>query len=212
MINKTSAILLFLFIFGMAIQGYAASIKSKENTVNQEITMKIDANKVALQKKAGTVKSPIKTSEKHASEFQPNLLYKDRWWVSDDAKLNFLKILEEKRKTRLEDYLEKIDYSDGFFQNVPGEKILRAGSFTTAKSSNSDVAPSPWELYLPKNKYLDERRILETFKFLQFKREELYKEIFMGFHLSFKPLSAHLFLEMNATPSFGKGQTLIIPF
>jgi hypothetical protein len=212
MIIKTVAILLFLFIFGITTQGYADSVKSKKNTVNQETMMKIDENKVALQKKAGIVKDPIKTSKNHTSEFQTNISYKDRWWVTDNAKLNFLKTLEEKKKTSSADYLDKVIYSYGFSQNTWGEKFLNFRRVAEAKSLNSDVNQSHLGSYPPGNKIFEERRILEVFKLLQLKREEISKEIVLGFRLSFNPVSGHMFLEMNVTPSFEKGSGFIIPF
>jgi len=212
MIIKTVAILLFLFIFGITTQGYADSVKSRKNTVNQETMMKIDENKVALQKKVGILKDPIKTSKKHTSEFTPNISYKDRWWVIDNAKLNFLKTLEEKKKTSFADYLDKVIYSYGFFQNSWGEKFLNFSRVAEAKSLNSEVNQSHLGSYHPGNKNFEERRILEVFKLLQLKREEISKEIVLGFRLSFNPVSGHLFLEMNVTPSFENGSGLTIPF
>jgi len=212
MIIKTAAILLFLFIFGITTQVYADSVKSRKNTANQETMMKIDENKVALQKKTGIVKDPIKTSKNHTPEFQPNISYKDRWWVIDNAKLNFLKTLEEKKKTSSAGYLDKVIYSYGIPQHAWGEKFLNFSRVEEAKSLNSDVNQSHLRSYHPGNKNFEERRILEVFKLLQLKREEISKEIVLGFRLSFNPVRGHMFLEMNVTPSFEKGSGLTIPF
>ena len=212
MMIKSAAILLFLFIFGITNQVYADSVKSIENTVNRETIMKIDENRVALQKKTEMVKDPPKASKKHTSEFLSNISYKDRWWVTDNAQLNFLRTSEEKKKTSLTDYLDKVIYSYGFPQNAWGEKFLNFRGSAEAKSLNTDVNQSHLRPNPSGNKYFEERRILEVFKLLQLKREEISKEIVMGFRLSFNPVSGHMFLEMNVTPSFEKGSGIIVPF
>jgi hypothetical protein len=212
MMIKSAAILLFLFIFAMANHTYADSVKSIKNTVNRETIVKIDENQVVLQKKTEMVKDPLKTSKKHKTEFQTNPSYKDRWWVTDNAQLDFLKISEEKKKTSFTDYLDKTIYSYGFSRNAWGEKFLNFRGSAEAKSSKKDINQSHLQPYPFGNKYFEERRILEIFKLLQLKREEISKEIVMGFRLSFNPVSGHMFLEMNVTPSFEKGSGLIVPF
>lgn len=211
MIIKTAAILLFPFIFGITTLVYAESVKSINNTVNQETLIKMDENKAVMQKKRIS-ENPIQTSKKSKPEVPSGIYYKDTWWIIDDAKLNFLKILEEKRKTRIADYLEKMIYFYGFSQNAWGEKFLKFKGVEEAKSTNPGVSLSHLGSYPPRNNDFEERRILETFKLLQFKREDLSKEIFMGFLFSFNPVRGHMFLEMNATPSFEKGSGFIIPF
>jgi hypothetical protein len=212
MVIKTASILLFLFIFGITTQAYPDSVKSIKNTVNQETIMKIDENKVVLQKKVGIVKDPIKTSRKRTPEFRPNVSYKDTWWVIDNGKLNFLKISEEKKKTSFSDYLDKVIYSYGFYHKAWGEKFLNFKGVAEAKSLNPDVNLSYLGSYPPGNKYYEERRILEIFKLLQLKKEEISKEIVMGFRLTFNPVRGHMFLEMNVTPSFENGSGFAVPF
>lgn len=212
MIMKTAAILLFPFIFGITTLVYADSVKSINNNANQETVIKMDENKVAMQEKKGISENPIQTSKQPKPEVPSGIYYKDTWWIIDDAKLNFLKILEEKRKTRIADYLEKMIYSYGFSQNAWGEKFLKFKEVEEVKSTNPGVSSSHLGSYSLGNNYFEERRILETFKLLQFKREGLSKEIFMGFHFSFSPVSGHMFLETNAIPSFEKGSRFIIPF
>ncbi|NWG03097.1 MAG: hypothetical protein HXY44_09605 [Syntrophaceae bacterium] len=158
------------------------------------------------------LKGFIQRSKNLTPEFQPNLSWKDRWWDFDDAKLNFLKIIEEKRKNRLTENFEKLDPPYLFSKNGWGEKILNIHSRVEAKSFHSNMAPSFGGSSPPDNKYVEERRILETFKLLQLKRDELYKELFMGIRFSFHPLRGQMFFEMNATPSLEKGSALTIPF
>jgi hypothetical protein len=109
----------------------------------------------------------------------------------------------------LTEYLDKIIFPYDFVHSAWKDKIFMG--VAEAKSSNPDVRQPNFGPYRPGNNYFEEKRILETFKHLQFKREELSKEIFMGFRFSFNPVSGHVFLEMNAIPS-EKGPGLIIPF
>jgi hypothetical protein len=212
MIIKTAAILLFLFIFGITAQGYADSVKSKKNTVNQETMMKIDENKVALQKKAMGSKESIKLSKKN--KYQSSIPYADygEIVISSQFDVNFLKTLGEKKKTSFSDCLDKMIYSYGISQHAWGEKFLNFSGVAETKSLNSDVNQPHLGSYPPGNKIFEERRILEVFKLLQLKREEISKEIVLGFRLSFNPVRGHMFLEMNVTPSFEKGSGFIIPF
>lgn len=214
MIIKTTAILLFLFIFGITTQGYTDLVKSKKNTVNQETIMKIDENRVALQEKTVGSIGPTKLLETKKAQSQLNIPYSDvgEIIVSSQFDVNFLKTLGEKKKTLFTEYLDKVIYFYGVPQNTRGEKFFNVKGVTEAKSSNPNDNPFHFGSYPPGNRYYEERRILETFKLLQLKREEISKEIVMGFRFSFNPVSGHMFLEMNVTPSFEKGSGFIIPF
>ena len=214
MIIKTAAILLFPFIFGITTLIYADSVKSINNTVNQETIIKMDENKVVMQKKAGVEKESKKSFTKHTAKSKSSIPYSDdgEIIVSTQLNANFLKTLKEKEKSPLAKSFDKMIYFYGFSQNAWGEKFLKFRGVDEAKSRNPGVSPSHLGSYPPGNNYFEERRILQTFKLLQFKREELSKEIFMGFRFSFTPMSGHMFLEMNAIPSFEKGSGFIIPF
>jgi hypothetical protein len=214
MIIKTAAILLFLFIFGITTQGYADSVKSKKNTVNQETIMKIDESRVALQKKTMGSKESTNLLETKKAKSQSSILYSDvgEIIVSAQFDVNFLKTLKEKKKTSFTEYLDEAIYFYGVPQNAWGGKFFNVKGVTEAKSSNPEDNAFHLESYPPGNRSFEERRILETFKLLQFKRGEIYKEIFMGFRFSFNPVSGHMFLEMNVTPSFEKGSGFNIPF
>ena len=211
---KTAAILLFPFIFGITTLVYADSVKSIKNTVNQETTIKMDENKAPRQKKAEVVKESMKSFTKHKVKSQPSIPYSDygELIVSTQFNANFLTTLKEKEKSPLAKSFDKMIYFDGFSQNAWGEKFLNFKGVAEAKSTNPAVSQSHLGSYPPGNKYFEERRILETFKLLQLKREEISKEIFMGFHFSFNPLRGHMFLEMNAIPSFEKESGFVIPF
>ncbi len=130
--------------------------------------------------------------------------------ISDGV--NFVKTLEEKKKPRLRDSLDKVIYSCEFSKDVWKDKFLTFRGIAEAKSSNSGSDHSVLKPYPNGNKYFEEGRILTTFKLLQSKREELFKEVSMGFRFSFQPMSGHMFLEMNVTPASETGRGIIIPF
>lgn len=214
MVMKIAAILLFPFIFGFTTLGYADSVKSINNTVNQETIMKIDENKAPMQKKGEAARGSKKTSTKPAAKSKSNIPFSEdrEIIVCTQHYANFLTTLNEKEKSSLTKSIDKMIYSYGFSQNAWGEKFLMAKGVEEIKSKNLSVNPSYLRSYPLRNNHFEESRILETFKLLQFKREELSKEIFMGFRFSFKPLSGHMLLELDATPSFEKGSGLTIPF
>jgi len=214
MIIKTTAILLFLFIFGITTQVYANSVKSTKNTVNQETIMKIDENKVALQKKATDSKKSIKSLKIKKDKAPLSIPYSEdgEIIVSSQFDVNFSKTLEENKRFPFVHSVNKVIYSYGFSQNAWREKFLNVRGVAEVKSSNPKMGQSQLESYSFGNKYFEERRILETFKLLQFKREEISKGIVMGFRFSFNPVSGHMFLEMNVTPSSEKISGFTIPF
>jgi len=174
----------------------------------------MDENKAVMQKKAGVAKESKKTLTKHTAKSKSSIPYSDdgEIIVSTPFNGNFLTTLKEKEKSPLVKSFDKMIYFYEFSQNAWGEKFLNFKGVEEVKSTNLSVSPSHLRSYPLRNNYFEERRILETFKVLQFKKEELSKEIFMGFRFSFNPLSGHMFLEMNAIPSFEKGSGLIIPF
>ena len=174
----------------------------------------MDENKVAIQKRAGGTKGSIKSFAKPKPQTQSSIPYSDdgEIIVSTQFNANFLKTLKEKEKSPLAKPFDNMIFFNGFSQKAWGEKLINFRGVAEAKSTNPEVSPSYVRSSPPGNKYFEERKILETFKLLQFKREEIYKEIFMGFHFSFNPLSGHLFLEMNAIPSFEKDSGFVIPF
>ncbi len=212
MIMKTAAILLFLFIFGITTLVYADSVKSINNTVNQETIIKVDENKAVMQKKAELAKESKKSLTKHTAKSKSSIPNSDdgEIIVRTPFHANFLTTLKE--KSPLAKSFDKMIYTYGFSQNAWGEKFLKFKGVEEVKSTNLSVSPSRPGSYPPGNNYFEEKRILETFKLLQFKREEISKEIFMGFRFSFNPMRGHMFLEMSAIPYFEKGSGLIIPF
>ncbi len=211
---KKVSILLALFIFGIFTQVWADSVKSINNAANQLTIMKMDENEVVMQKKKELTKEPTKSSKKRKAKFPPVMPYSDYGAIMGSAKpdVNFLKALEEKKKPRLIVSLDKVIYSYKHSQVDGRDKFLTFQDVIKTKSSNSDFGQPFLKPYPDGNKYFEEGRILTTFKLLQSKREEIFKEIFMGFRFSFNPMSGHMFLEMNVTSSSENGPGLIIPF
>ena len=211
---KKVSILLALFIFGIFTQVWADSVKSINNAANQLTIMKMDENEVVMQKKKELTKEPTKSSKKRKARFPPIMPYSDYGAIMGVAKLdvNFLKTLKERKKLQLTDSLDKVIYSYEFSQDPWRDKFLTSRKVIETKSSNSDFGQYFLKPYPDGKKYFEEGRILATLKLLEFKREEIFKEIFMGFRFSFNPKSGHMFLEMNVTSSSEKGSGIIIPF
>lgn len=214
MVIKTTAILLFLFIFGIITPVYGDSVKSTKNTVNQENINKIDGNNAALQKKTGDSKGSLKLLKIKRVETPSHLPYSEAEenLMRSHLDVNFLKTLKENKRSPFIHSVDKVIFSCGFSQVAWNEKFLTLREFPKVKSPNSERDQSHWESYSFANKYSEERRIMEIFKLLEFKKEEITKGIVMGFRLSLNPVSGHLFLEMDTTPSFEKKSGFTIPF
>ena len=213
MIIKIISILSTFVIFVMVIQVGADDVKSVKYTANRETIIKMDKNKGVLQKRIEPAKTPVKSSKKLMAGFQSAILH-DYEAILDSTKLgvNFLKTLEEEKKLQLTDFLYKVIYSYEFFQDAWKDRSLSSRKINESKSSNSDFGQSISKPYPIGDKYFGEGNILSTFRLLQSKREETFREIFMGFRLSFNPKSTHMLLEMNISPSSEKGPGVIIPF
>lgn len=211
-ITKIS-ILLTLFIFGIAIHVRSDPVKSTNKGAIEETIMKVDENKASPQKKMKLGKDPIKSLKKSRAKFQSGNSFTDNGAIINSIKVdvNFLKALEEEKKSRLTESLDKVICSYGVSQDTWRTKFLAFGEVTDTKSSNSDFRRSILKSYPNGNEYFEEAR-KATFKLLQSKREETFKEISMGFRFSFNPMRGHMFLEMNVAPSPEKGPGIIIPF
>lgn len=214
MIIRKATILLILVIFGSIPPVWADADKSMNDAANQERIAKMDENRVAIQKKEGSAKEPDKSFIKPKVKFQSDISYSDDGAMigSSAPGIDFLGTLKENKKNKLTDSLDKLIYSFEFFQYAWKDKFLSFPEVTKINSSISDFAQSHLKPSPDVDKYFEEERIPAAFRLLQPKREEIFKEISMGFRFSFNPLSGHLFLEMNATPSSEKRSGLIIPF
>jgi hypothetical protein len=196
MVLRKVAILLTLFIFGMIVRAWGDPVKSINSAAIQLTTMKMDENKAVLQEKTETGRVSAE------------------WFKKSQAKLgegNFLRTLNEKKRSQWVESWDKVTYSREFLENVWRNKFFSLRQVRETKSSRSGLGqfiskPSPDE-----NGYLEVEKILATLKLLQSKEETL-KEIFMGFRFSFDLTNGHVLLEMNVSPSSGKRSGLTIRF
>jgi hypothetical protein len=127
---------------------------------------------------------------------------------------NFLKALEERRKLRSTDSLNKVIYSFESFQDPWKDKFPTSREITQTNSPNSNFGQTTLKLYPNPDgdKYFEEGKIRSTLRLLQSKREEIFNEIFMGFRFSFGPKITPMAVEMNISPFPEKGPGLIIAF
>ena len=202
----------FLFIFGVITEIGADPINSINKAANQETTMKMEENEIAIRKKTIPVKNPNESLKKRKAKLQSGTSHTDdgALMIRKKFDVNFLKIAEEKTKPFLIEPLDKVIYSYKFSQDAGREKFLTFQEVTKTNYLNSDNGQFILRPY--QNKYLEEERTSATLKLLQSKKGEIFKEIFLGFRFSFNPMSRHNFLEMNVAPSFEKGPGIIIPF
>jgi hypothetical protein len=177
------------------------------NTANPLRTTKMDENKTIVQTKS---KSPKKSKVRS----QPALPYSDFGAMMGDTKqeVNFLRATKEKKNPPLTDFLDKMIFSYDFAQNAWMGHFPSFMGVAEARPSNSGASQSHLSSQSPGNQYFDEGRILPTLRLLQPRKDELFKEISMGFRFSFNPLSGHVFLDMNATPSPEARTGIMIPF
>ncbi len=195
------AILLTLSIFGITGQAWADSVKSINDAANQLKMIKMDENQVLLLKRAEFTTEPTQglrqSSQKAKANFQ---------------EINFLRTLGEKRWSQCVESLNKVMDSFELSQNVQKNKFLRPRQATETKSSRSDSGRFMLKPNLDENGSLEEGKILTPLRLLQSKREEAFKEVFMGLRFSFDPTRGTIFLEMNVAPSSEKGPGLMIRF
>jgi len=215
---KIISILLSFFIFVMVSGVGAENVKSVKNTGNQETITKLDENKGAVQKRKEPAREPGTPSKKLKARLQSNVSYSvtDYEAIMGTAMLgaNFLKALEERNKLRLTDTLHKVIYSFESFQDPWKDKFSRSLEIAQTDSANSNFGQPILKPYLNPNedKYFEEGKIRSTLKLLQFKREEIFNEIFMGFRFSFGAKSTPMLVEMNISPFPEKGPGFIIAF
>jgi hypothetical protein len=210
---KKIAILLTFFIFVMVTQVEANDVKSGKYTLNRDMIIKMDENTGVIQKRMKPVKEPARSTKKTKAGLQSVVLF-DHAKIPESTKIgvNFLKALEEVKKFPLTDSLHKVTYSYQFFQDVWKDRFLTSLEINGTKPSNSASGQSISKAYPNGDNYFVEGKILPTFKLLQSKGDETFKEIFMGFRFSFDPKSTHMLVEMNISPSSEKGPGVIIPF
>ena len=196
MVLRKVAILLTLFIFGMIARAWCDPVKSIKGAAIQLTTMKMDENRAVLQKKT----EPAKESAE--------------WFKKNQAKLrvvNFLRTLEEKKRSQWVESSDKVIYSREFLENAWRNKFFSPQQVRETKSSSSDFGQSILKPYPDGDGSFEEGKILTTLKLLQ-SREETFKEIFMGFRFSVDLTNGHVLLEMNVAPSTEKRSGFMIRF
>ena len=209
------SILLTFFIFVVVNQAGADDVKSMENTTNQDTAIKMDENRVGVQKKMESTEESVTSLKKLNPRLQSTTSYSgpNRGTTTGSRtklRLNFLKLLEQKKKLYLSDSLHKAIYSYEFFQDPWRDRFLRSPE-TNGTNNFGPAAPNRY-LNSDGEKYLEEGKIQSTLKLLQLKKEEVFNEIFVGFRFSFGAKNTHTFPEMRISPSFEKGAGLIIAF
>ena len=219
MTYKIISILLTFFIFVIVNQAGADDVKSTKNTANQDTIIKMDGNRAGLQKKMKPAEEPATSLKKLNAGFQSVIAYSVANHgpiTSSRTKLrvNFLRVLEQKKKLHLSDSLHKVIYSYEFFQDPWRDRFLRFRATDDTHSPDSTFDRTAPNRYLDPygEKYFEEGKIQSTLKLLQSKREEIFNEIFVGFRFSFGAKNTHTPPEMRISPSFEKGAGFIIAF
>jgi hypothetical protein len=190
------SILLTLFIFGMIAPAWCDPVKSINGAAIQLTTMKMDENKATMLKKT----EPAKGS--------PEWLKKSQARPRD---LNFLRTLEERKRSQWVESSDKVIYSLEFSENVCRNKFSNSLYATETKSLSSGSGQYILKPYPDGDGSFEEAKILTTLRLRQ-SREETFKEVFMGFRFSLDLTNGHVFLEINLTPSTEKRSGFLIRF
>jgi len=186
MVIKRITILLTLFIFCIAIQVWADTTGTLNETF-YELSI-IEMNKL---------------EERH----QPGISHKGDGEVPDDA---FLESPKANKRLKLIESIDKIFSIYKLAQTTWRYKFLDSQGVKETKSLNLEYGQSILKLHSNVNRYLEEGGAQVTFELLQSKLKRT--EIFILFNLSFNPKAELIFLEMHLTPSSDKGVNFFIPF
>jgi len=210
---KKGSILLILFIFGFIAPAWADEVKPIHNMTNQEIRKKMDENKRTMREKKGPAKTTIQLLGKNQNRSLTDIPYIDYGARvrKTTLKINFLKDVEDKKRIPLAECLDSVISSYDFAQHVWKDKLFNFMGTAEAHLSKPESSQSIFGSPSTRNKYFDEGRVLDKFKPFKPKREEIFKEIFMEIRLTYNPVSQHVSLEMNVTPSENE-PGFIIPF
>jgi len=215
---KILSILLTFFIFVAVNPSGADDVKWVKNTASQQTMITPDENRVAFQGTGQPGIESVTALKKLRAGFQSAISDSpsDYGATLGTAMLavNFLRTFEEMKNLRLTDSLYKVIYSYEFFQDPWKGGRLSSGQTLNTDSSSSDLAQSVLRPYFNPNgdKYFEEGKTRSIFKLLQFRKEEIFSEIFMGFRFSFGSKSTPMLVEMNISPFPDKGPGFIIAF
>ena len=130
MTDKIISILLTFFIFVIVNQAGANDVKSTKNTANQDTIIKMDGNRAGLQKKMEPAEEPATSLKKLKPGFQSAIAYSvaNHGPITGSRtklRVNFLRVLEQKKRLHLSDSLHKVIYSYEFFQDPRRDRSLR---------------------------------------------------------------------------------------
>lgn len=171
-------------------------VKSNSDAVVQLTSMKMDENKAAMLKKTEPATGSLEWLKR--SQARPRYM-------------NFLRTLEERKRSQPVESLNKVSYSPEFSGNPWRNEFSKPLYATETKSSSSDSGKSTVKAYPDENGSMERSNTFRKLKLLQ-SREETFKEIFMGICFSFDLTNRHVILEMNVTPSTDKGSGFLIRF
>ncbi len=196
MVLTKVAILSTVFIFGTISRAWCDSVKSINGAAFQLTAMKMEENKAVMQEKTAVPKESTEWSKKSQPKFRD---------------VNFLRILEENKRSQWVESSSKVIYSRELLVNAWRNEIFSPRQARETKSSTLDFGKSLLKPSLDGDGYFEEGNILTTLRLLQ-SREETLKEIFMGFRFLLDLTNGHVLLEMNVTPSSGKRSGFMIRF
>ncbi len=212
------SIFVTFFIFVTVGPAAAGDVKSMKDTRSQKTTIKVDENRIIFQKSKAPSRQAASSSKKLNAGLQPTHSYSatDSGAIIGTAILcvNFLKTMEQTNKLRLRDSLNTVICSYGSLHDPWKNRLLSSGEINEANPSNSNLSQAILRLYQNPNadKYFEEGKIRSTLKLLQWRKEEIFNEIFMGLRFSFGSKSKPMLVEMNISPFPEKGQGLFIAF
>ncbi|HXX35859.1 MAG TPA: hypothetical protein VEM15_15420 [Thermodesulfobacteriota bacterium] len=219
MATKIMSILLTFFIFVIVSQAGANDVKSRENTTNRDPTIRKDENRIGLLKRTEPVEERAASQKKLKARFQSTISYSDPnpgTTTGSRTKLRFdlLRVQKQKKQFHLSESLQKVIYSFEFFEDPWRDRFLRSRETNSTNSLDSNFGQVSLNRYLnpEPEKYFDEGKTQSTLKLLQSKREEIFKEVFVGFRFSFGAENTHALPEMRISPSFERGAGFIIAF
>jgi hypothetical protein len=196
MVLRKVAILSTLFIFAMICRAWCDAVKSINGAAIQLMTMKMDKNRALMQKKTVPLNELTEWLKKSQENFRD---------------LGFLKTPDEKKRLQWVESLDKGIYSREFSENDWRNKFSSPGEARETKSPSSNSGRFVSKESPDENGHIEERKILTTLRLLQ-SREDLLKEIFVGFRFSFDLANGRVHLEMNVTPSSEKRSGFIVRF
>jgi len=189
MTTKIISILLTFFIFVIVNQAGADGVKPMKNKAAQETIIKMDNDGVHVLK-------PMESTKERSAKLR----------------VNFLKVLKEKKKPQWADSLHKVISSYEFFQTPWRDRFLSARETNQTSLPDSNLGQLAPKRYLSPDadEYFEQGKIQSALKLLQSKREEIFDKIFVGFRFSFGSKNTHTLPEIRISPSFEKGSGFTI--